>query len=296
MYNLLNKINLKPKAAWIKFCVLAIFSISALFAATLIILQAAVSLDIQDQDPFPEGAHHEAMAHRLQADIQALSAPGERVTRMAQLAAANYLETEVSRMGYHTWVQEYEYEGENYPNVIASRSPLSSDSHYIVLMAHFDSIGWGKPPRAPGADDDGSGLAVLLELARTFQEVDSPRPLVFCFFSNEEVGLRGSRAFVNWAEENNIPIEAAVNLDILGYNRPRKVIDLEAIIAQGWPTAKLGALRKQLANTLTGFRHGSQAILVAGLPEHASLVKEVSQNLAQNSGLTVISRAREDCG
>ena len=110
---------------------------------------------------------------------------------------------------------------------------------YIVVGAHYDHLGLGgeksgsrRPDTLgvhPGADDNASGDAVILELARHFKKTGSSRSLVFAFFGAEEQGLAGSKSFVEWmkhADERriNLPadlkgIVAMVNLDMLGRMR-----------------------------------------------------------------------------
>ena len=112
-------------------------------------------------------------------------------------------------------------------------------NEYIVVGSHYDHLGMGgkgsgsrRPDTLavhPGADDNASGDAVVLELARHFKKVGSPRSIIFAFFGAEEQGLVGSKYFVEWMkteDENrkNLPsdikgIVAMVNLDMVGRMR-----------------------------------------------------------------------------
>jgi aminopeptidase-like protein len=81
----------------------------------------------------------------------------------------------------------------------------------------------------PGADDNASGDAVVLELAKYFKKVRSPRSIIFMFFGAEEQGLVGSKYFLEWMKREddrriNLPadrkgIVAMVNLDMVGRMR-----------------------------------------------------------------------------
>ena len=81
----------------------------------------------------------------------------------------------------------------------------------------------------PGADDNASGDAVVLELARHFKKAGSPRSIIFMFFGAEEQGLVGSKKFLEWMKQEdnqrkNLPdsmkgIVAMVNLDMVGRMR-----------------------------------------------------------------------------
>jgi len=112
-------------------------------------------------------------------------------------------------------------------------------NEYIVVSSHYDHLGFGgqgsgsRVPDTtavhPGADDNASGDAVVLELARHFKKVRSPRSIIFAFFGAEEQGLVGSKKFVEWMKQDdrlrrNLPadikgIVANVNLDMVGRMR-----------------------------------------------------------------------------
>ena len=112
-------------------------------------------------------------------------------------------------------------------------------NEYIVVGSHYDHLGMGgegsgsrRPDTLgvhPGADDNASGDAVVLQLARHFKKVRSPRSIIFVFFGAEEQGLVGSKFFLDWmrhadAQRINLPdslkgIVAMVNLDMVGRMR-----------------------------------------------------------------------------
>jgi len=110
---------------------------------------------------------------------------------------------------------------------------------YIVVGSHYDHLGMGgqgsgsrRPDTLgvhPGADDNASGDAIVLQLARHFKKVRSPRSIIFAFFGAEEQGLVGSKQFLEWMKHSdgrrkNLPdsinaIVAMVNLDMVGRMR-----------------------------------------------------------------------------
>jgi len=110
---------------------------------------------------------------------------------------------------------------------------------YIVVGSHFDHLGLGGKDSGsrcpdtlgvhPGADDNASGDAVVLELAKYFKKIHTPRSIIFMFFGAEEQGLIGSKQFLDWmrhddARRKNLPdsikgIVAMVNLDMVGRMR-----------------------------------------------------------------------------
>ena len=110
---------------------------------------------------------------------------------------------------------------------------------YIVVGSHYDHLGLGgqnsgsrRPDTLgvhPGADDNASGDAVVLELAKHFKKERAKRSIIFAFFGAEEQGLIGSKNFLEWMKQDdakriNLPadkkgIVAMVNLDMVGRMR-----------------------------------------------------------------------------
>ncbi|MBI4811102.1 MAG: M20/M25/M40 family metallo-hydrolase, partial [Ignavibacteriales bacterium] len=93
-------------------------------------------------------------------------------------------------------------------------------SEYLVIGAHLDHVGsQAGEIYAPGANDNASGSAAVLEIAEAFVEVNikPKRSIIFVLFASEELGLVGSRYFV---EHSPIPLDkitAMINLDCVGY-------------------------------------------------------------------------------
>jgi leucyl aminopeptidase len=87
----------------------------------------------------------------------------------------------------------------------------------VILSAHLDSTSRTSPySTAPGADDNATGVATLLEAARVLQSHPLPRTVRIIWFTGEEQGLLGSQAYVqDHALENIIGV---INLDMFGYN------------------------------------------------------------------------------
>jgi len=104
---------------------------------------------------------------------------------------------------------------------------------YIVVGAHFDHLGrtgFGVVDRDfssglhPGADDNASGTAAVLELARRFSDAPTKRPILFVNFGAEEYGLFGSVAFVNAPPVPRQWIQVMVNFDMIGRLRADNLI------------------------------------------------------------------------
>jgi hypothetical protein len=113
---------------------------------------------------------------------------------------------------------------DNVVGVVRGTDPVLREQ-YIVVGAHFDHLGWGDDNSLytgaerkihPGADDNASGTAGLIELARMVAAAPLPRSVVFCAFNAEEQGLLGSAAYVRSplvALERTV---AMINLDMIG--------------------------------------------------------------------------------
>jgi len=107
----------------------------------------------------------------------------------------------------------------NQQNVIATLPGIGSHPGAIVLMAHYDSRhidpNDGSSP-APGANDNGSGVALLLELARLMSSRSWNQTIIFAAFAAEEQGTYGSRYFVQDKMLEGHIFDAAIDNDIVG--------------------------------------------------------------------------------
>lgn len=111
-------------------------------------------------------------------------------------------------------------------NVIATKKPSNLNSKIkathdiIVIGAHHDSVA-----NAPGANDNASGTAMTLELARVFKTIPSDTEIRFITFGAEELGLIGSNHYVNQLSPNEIDrMVANFNLDMVGSKDAGKLI------------------------------------------------------------------------
>jgi aminopeptidase YwaD len=99
------------------------------------------------------------------------------------------------------------------PNLIVEIQGNQTPGEVVELSAHYDSVAG-----SPGADDNASGVAALLEVARVLADARPERTLRFCFFSLEEAGLLGSAAHVKRFAVAGAPeVVALLNLDSVGF-------------------------------------------------------------------------------
>lgn len=91
--------------------------------------------------------------------------------------------------------------------------PLPSFSQLPILIgAHYDAV-----PGTPGADDNATGVAVLLELARAFAAEPAKHPLQLVAFDLEEMGMVGSRAYATQLQQNGQHLRLMISLEMIGY-------------------------------------------------------------------------------
>src|SRR5262245_52094085 len=211
---------------------------------------------------------------RMKADIEWLAAP-EREGRGAGSrgldAAASYVAERFERLGFaplsssaqghDRYFQPFTMTGENgapvpAKNVIAvlpGTNPAMS-GQALIISAHYDHLGLGWPDaRAgakgqlhPGADDNASGVAVMLELARLMANTRPERSVIFAAFAAEEAGLQGARHYVRAAQTPGaaFPLSghiADLNLDMVGRLADGKVTVFGAGSARELPFIFMGA-------------------------------------------------------
>lgn len=101
----------------------------------------------------------------------------------------------------------------------------------VLISAHYDSRGSFGETTAPGGDDDGSGTAALLSIARALSSLPSiphtiTSPIQLVAFSGEEQGLVGSQRYASHLSDLNTPIKLALQMDMLAYHSPSEPLQL----------------------------------------------------------------------
>ena len=158
------------------------------------------------------------LREELRADVRTLGAEiGERnMLQYPQLnAAADFIENSFSSAGLHPRRDTYELQGKAFHNIEAE---IRGSAPQIVLIgAHYDSI-FG----APGANDNGSGVAAMLALARRFATRSTSSTLRFVAFVNEEPPFfqskqMGSFVYAGRCKDRGDQISAMISLETIGY-------------------------------------------------------------------------------
>jgi hypothetical protein len=199
-----------------------------------------------------QNRHGRESVERLKADVYYLASgtlEGRGISTPGVELAARHVRSEFRRIGLRSgtpggsYFQSFEYRRDaraaqatlhNVIGVLDGKGALANET--LVIGAHYDHLGYGqldpadtegpRGPIYPGADDNASGTAAMLELARRFCSRATPpcRRMVFIAFSAEEVGLAGSRHYVSKAPV--FPIRdtvAMVNFDMVGRLRGNRL-------------------------------------------------------------------------
>jgi Peptidase family M28 len=191
-----------------------------------------------------------ALREELRADVQKLAGEiGERnMWHYAELnAAAEFIENSFSRAGLHPQRDSYELRGQACHNIEVEIPPsqgaaVSSPPPSIILIgAHYDSV-FG----SPGANDNGSGVAAMLALARRFAGRKTEHTLRFVAFVNEEPpyflsGEMGSLVYAERCKARGDKISAMISLETIGYFS-------DAPNSQTYPSPGLGIFYPKVGN------------------------------------------------
>jgi hypothetical protein len=157
----------------------------------------------------------------FEADLTELVAlPTRFSTSNHYKTACDLAEQKLASFGLATSRQAISVNGTPSANVIARRNGTGPASRGVILVsAHLDSVNHEgtASSKAPGADDDGSGSAGVIAIARALKEKTGINDLVFVLFGGEEQGLFGSKHFVrSLSSAQRARIRAVVNMDMIG--------------------------------------------------------------------------------
>jgi Zn-dependent M28 family amino/carboxypeptidase len=193
---------------------------------------------------------------------------GERnpFTNSRRLAdVQSYIEREFKSYGLSVESDFFTYWGKSYSNIIG-RGKANPNASLVILGAHFDSV-----EGTPGADDNASGVAVLLEAARLLAGARLKHQLLFCAFNLEEQNMVGSTHLAKKLKNAGANIRAMVSLEMVGFTDRRPG-------GQKYPTG------------LSWFYpERGDFIAVVGNWRSYSLLKQFTRSMRRVSGLPVES-------
>jgi len=214
-----------------------------------------------------------ASPNRLRAHVKKLSVEfsPRNYQQLENLEkAAKYIENEFSKTNAKLKSQSYIVKGYTYRNIMASFGPASKQ--VIVIGAHYDSA-----HNTPGADDNASGVAALLEIARLLDNQKLQTRIQLVAFTLEEPPFfrskyMGSYVHASRARKNNINIKLMISLEMLGYYS-------ENANSQTYPISFLKFIYSDKANFIS----------IIGKFGQASHIRKFKKLLKRSTPMTVYS-------
>jgi Zn-dependent M28 family amino/carboxypeptidase len=170
-----------------------------------------------------------SQAHIQAATTQLASYFTRRADSSQVITAKNWLVAALQTIPGLT-VTTSTFDSDYGPNVIATKTGSVHPERVVVLGAHYDSINLGGASlAAPGADDNASGSAGLLETARLLALGNYENSVRMVWYCAEEVGLIGSKADAQALDAAGTPVIAMLNMDMIAYRQAGDAFDLDFI-------------------------------------------------------------------
>ena len=176
-------------------------------------------------EPMEPPAQTKSLIDRLYRHVEALTVDiGPRAPLLGDslARAERYIRDVFEDAGLQVTDLPYDYRGKHVVNLVATTEGAADASSYYVVGAHYDTV-----PTTPGADDNASAVAVLLELARCHAGGKLDIPVHFVAFTMEEPPAfmtrhQGSRVYVRERKRRGDRIGGAIVLEMVGYTAPRQ--------------------------------------------------------------------------
>lgn len=189
------------------------------FVYSLLLAIISVNIGVCQDAESSKAAPPSASSQRVEKTVKFLSTdcfPRDYTHAANQLKAAEYIESHFKNAGLTVTRQKYKAEEHALFNIHAVKNGKSRDR--IIIGAHFDAV-----EQTPGADDNASGAAALIELAFLFKNVsDLPCDIEFIAWNSEEPPLyntpgMGSAVHAEYIKKSKIKLKAVFCLDVIGY-------------------------------------------------------------------------------
>lgn len=171
----------------------------------------------------------------IQSKLTKLSSYHTRHTKSKYInEVAEWLKNEFENIGYkdvsfHEYKEMIEEKEYNLKNIVCKKDGVNHKC--IMICAHYDSrmeLWFDSYSRAPGANDNASGVSSILEIARILYKKKLNYDLQYVFFSGEEQNLLGSEHYAKSVRKDNLNLHRLINLDMIGYpkfNRGKIIIE-----------------------------------------------------------------------
>ncbi|QPN66547.1 M28 family peptidase [Synechococcus sp. CBW1006] len=223
----------------------------------------------------PDPSRRKGLQQRLRIHLEQLVRPRHlHWDPLGLMAVRSYLLEQFNRLGAVEQQSFEEGAGEGI-NVILRLPGQEAQLAPLLVAAHYDG-----PISSPGADDNASGLAALLELAGRWAAIPPRRPVWIVAFDQEEWGMLGSRALARQLKASGQPLQLMLSLEMLGYTAARQSYPLAPMRRLYGDRGDFIALVANIAATslLPGLASGMGAHVrtrVLPVPFHGRLLPDV---------------------
>ena len=238
-------------------------------------------------------------AAKLNDHMTALASFGSRDVRNPNHAkAVAYLKEQLGAIpGIVIQTHRAAYNGIPLENIFALVDPLAppGPTGWVMICAHYDSIsnrtpGWNPTTMAaPGADDNGTGTAALLEYARLLaqERASLKQRVVLAFFDGEELFFKGSAAYLGSLPDPK-PYVAVINIDMVGFNPLADRLDLI------WYTNGSAGLRDRMIAANDRYEIGVSPLVPQLATSGATILDAAPFGLAGIPAIAVVQRYGEN--
>jgi Zn-dependent M28 family amino/carboxypeptidase len=206
-------------------------------------------------------------ANLVQTDTDLSAFFNRRADAQGGRDAQTYLVGRYNALGGRLQVTTHNYNASYHHNVIVTLPGLVNPGRIWMLGGHYDSTAGSPTTRAPGADDDASGSATVLEVCRILSSQRFEDTIMFAAWGAEEQGLVGSGAYAALARGRGDDIRGYVTFDMTSYVRPNDPLRIYFVTQNTTPAQNTELGRILTDYTTTPFQNGS---LTAGTSDHQS--------------------------
>ncbi len=186
-----------------------------LFTASLLLIRLTPPLTYEEIiSPDLSGVNPDELRKHLETLV---SFNSRFIGHKGCIQAALYIASVFKRNGLEVYLDNFSFGRFKGVNVIGVKRGGNLGNMWVILCAHYDSFSTGR--LAPGADDNGTGVSILLWLSGKLANVSVNKTVILIAFSGEEVGLAGSKHYVEKNLKELIYHKAVViNIDAVGYD------------------------------------------------------------------------------
>lgn len=176
------------------------------------------AIDAPEAAPDPIALAAEVSQDELTATIHDMEGMGSRYTFGAgDDTARDYLVGRLEAYGLPVELDPFQVDGEQANNIIAKKTGTEDPNVVFIFSAHYDSISTEPMSNAPGADDNASGVAAVLEAARILAPLSFRYSLWFVAMAAEEQGSLGSAHMASWLKSDGIDVRGVIAPDMIAY-------------------------------------------------------------------------------